>query len=201
MLITAPGAEARAAEAADQLDANLRLNEKLLHPEDEAPGWFRAVKKTGYWWFLICVAIALPIVLLVGSGGVGQRIAIGLTVGLGLGFVSSAVLGSIGNYQARRTIRAKAHATVQELAAIARTAPARAEETAAAVIGADARLESQVHDLLWRSALPDTADGHAARADLDALTARVAPETASRQKTADEELEAKLAQVRKDNGL
>ncbi|WP_454851545.1 hypothetical protein [Promicromonospora soli] len=194
VMITAPGAPGTAAQAVHELDA------ALLDPEEQMPGWFTAVQRTGYWWYLICMVIAVPIALVVIPTEIVGRIIGGLTGGLALAGVSSAVLTLLARIQARRATPRSHFSDVERLSTVVRVAPAGAQKVFDAVVERDARLEPEVHELLWRGA-GHGSDREAAKADLDALLQRVAPDFAAQGAVDDEELAGRLEEVRRLNGL
>jgi hypothetical protein len=191
-IITAPGVEADG--AAQRLDA------VLAGSSGEMPGWFKAVEKLGYWWYLLGVVVVVPIVVLVAPAEMWQRITSGIAGGVLLAILSSAIITSVARAQARSKAAADARSG-GDLKQQARVAPLKARETVDAIVGRNARLEGQVHTLLWRSALSATPDGAAAQKELDALLVTVAPETATEHATGELALEPQLDQIRKRNGL
>lgn len=172
VIITAPSVDADSAAR--------RLDAVLAGADEESPAWYVAVQKTGYWWYLICVALVVPTFLVTGTADILQRVVSGLGGGVMLALVSGAVMNSVAGAQARKK-RAAEVGSASDLKQQARVAPLKAQGAAAAVIGHDAGLEPHVHRLLWRSALSATPDGRAAQAELDALLRQVVPEAAGPQ--------------------
>ncbi|WP_166845565.1 hypothetical protein [Isoptericola sp. BMS4] len=197
IIITAPATpDETAATAANDLDG------LLLRPTaEELPGWFRRVQKLGYWWYLVCVVVTVPVFAALGSAPTGTRLAIGAGAGVTLALLSGAAMNSIAHAQARREASAGARARRDSLRDVARVAPPRAQETVPAILEAHPETEAELHRLVWRAAQHQTPDGRDALDHLERLLADAAPGVAAHRTADDEELERKLADLRKRNGL
>ncbi|WP_454851541.1 hypothetical protein [Promicromonospora soli] len=183
-IVTAPGAPTGVAKAVEQLDA------ALDGFSGNVPGWFRAVKKTGSWWYLICVVIAVVVVVAVAPVEIGMRIAIGISAGLFLAVLSGPLLRLLATAQSRAAGVASADRVIADVAGTARPIQQGVVERATAVIDNGAAPEDAVHALVWRAA--QGSSDEAAAAELLALWRKAAPEQASAHQARMEQYQAQL---------
>lgn len=183
-IVTAPGTPTGVAKAVEQLDA------ALDGFSGNVPGWFRTVRKTGSWWYLICVAIAVVVVVAVSPAEIGMRIAVGIAVGVLLAVLSGPLLRLLATAQSRAVGTASADRVITDVAGTARPIPQGVVDRAAAVLDNGAAPEDTVHALVWRAA--QGSSDEAAAAELVALWRRAAPEQASAHQARMERYQAQL---------
>lgn len=193
-LITAPRAPAGVDEGAERLDA------ALAGFTGPIPGWFRGFERLGAWWYPIWAVAGGLIAFALVSTALG--VAAGMTAGLVLAYLSAFTINIAAQARARRTGSASSTQVIAEVDLLARIAPTGARDLADAVLKHDARLEHQVHSLLWRSVKQTrTADGDTAAAELRALLEQTAPDHAAERSSAARRLEEQIKQLKEDGKL
>jgi hypothetical protein len=190
-IITAPDAPRDVGASVAKLD--LALN-GFTGPK---PAWYRAIEKTGYWWYLICMIVGVAVVLPIGSAPIGGRVAAGMGAGILLAPISGALIGLAVRAADRRKSGTTPEKIERKLKRVARRIAPDAHGTVDLVLDRDPQREAQVHDLLWGTA----AGSDAAFNEIEALIAEVAPEVAAERKAAAEDLLKQLDDAKKRTGL
>lgn len=179
-IITAPGAGAEAAAAAERLD--LALN-RFAGP---MPTWYRLVQRTGYWWYPLCMLVCAVVLVAIPGGTTSGRVVAGLGLGVLVAPLSGAAMTSV----ARAVTRGRSNTTpeniTKKLRGVARRGYDTFHETVDIVLEHDPSQEDRLHELLWRA----TKLSDSVLAEIESLIAEVAPDVAAARKA---ELKASIA--------
>src|SRR5690606_16024512 len=190
VIVIAPGQPAGADDAVARIDA------ELGGATGAEPSWFTALQKLGYWWYAICIAVGILVLLLVSDASVALRVGSGIGVGIVLAVVSSLVLGTIARAQARSGTSADTTPSALEAGGVARLAWGTIPEQVTAILTKDPALDERVHVRAWRAARATTPDGQDALEELTALWTEADPHAASAQ---DAEVERMKQAIREAN--
>lgn len=189
-IITAPDAPADVGASVERLDLALH---GFTRPQ---PVWYRVIESTGYWWYLVCMIIAVAVVVLVGTAPLEYRIAAGLGAGILLAPVSGWLIGSAARAVDRRKSGTTPEKVERRLKPVARKIRTDAQDTVDIVLDRAPQREAEMHDLLWRS----TTLSDAVFNEIEAMIAQVAPDVAAERKASVDDLVRRMDDAKKKQG-
>ena len=176
--ITGPdAAPAEVSGALARLDA---ASAAVTNPE--RPGWYRAISKLGYAWYLVIAALTFAISLGAGSP-VTRSLFYAVVAAAVLGPITGGLLSSVARKQA--TVEGAEESSRAAAAAerhVVRIPQDGVVEAVRAVLTADPSQDGRVRELAWRISATDDIDSDpgadAAASELFALQDRLHPEGA-----------------------
>lgn len=189
-IVTAPGAT-DVGEAVERVDAALEGY------AGKVPGWFAAVQKLGYWWYGICIVVALALMFTVGSGNVSFKVASAVFLGVVGAPVTGWILLTLAKLQSRITGAPSAKQALAEFADRARPISEETRSQVETVLAKDPSLEPKLHRLAW-NITPDrhSTENPGARKELEGLWAEADPEGAAEVAALVAEMDAKIAALK-----
>ena len=183
-IVTAPS-------AGDVDDAVARVDAALDGYTGKVPGWFTAIKKLGYWWYAVCIAVLLVLALVLVPAGIGFRLTIGIVGGVVAAPLSGWALLLLAKLQSRSTGAASTEQALADVADRARPVTGETRYQVETVLDRTPDLEKKVHQLAWRSS-----QDAEARKSLEGLWEKAAPEEAAARAARIAEVEAGIADLK-----
>ncbi|TWJ08270.1 hypothetical protein LX16_4495 [Stackebrandtia albiflava] len=190
LIVTSPGPQSNVREAVRRLD------DALAGFPGAVPGWFRALERLRYRWYVICVVVAAAALAVAFPERIWLSLLYGVGVGIAFAPLSSALARSVAHLQVRATTGKRAAQVITELAAEARPFPLP-REWVDAVLGVEPEREHRVHLLAWSAADPagGGSDGPAAR-ELVRLWRQADPSSAAELDALQERLQGMARELR-----
>jgi hypothetical protein len=169
------GAPREIARSFDRLDAAF-----AAVTDPERPGWYRAVSKLGYAWYLVIAAITFSIAFATSSGALLALVYAVIAAAV-LGPVTAGLLGVVARKQATVDGAAEvARSTVAAERHVVRIAQVGVVEAVRDVLMADPAQDGHVRRLAWRISATDDLrsdpGADAAAGELFALQDRLRPD-------------------------
>ncbi len=193
-IITAPG-------ATDVDDAVVRVDAALDGFPGPVPRWFRGLERLGRWWYVICLAVTVPVAIAVAPADMAWRVAAGLSSGLILAPVSGMILHQVARLHSRVGGSPSAEQSLSDAADAARLAPGTVVRKAEAILRKDAGLEPTIHGLSWRAAAQETPDARSAAQELLSLWEQADPEGAAAHVAEMERVRASIRDLKEPGDL
>jgi hypothetical protein len=193
-IITAPG-------ATDVDDAVVRVDAALDGFPGPVPRWFRGLERVGRWWYVVCLAVTVPVAIAVAPADMAWRVAAGLSSGLILAPLSGMILHQMAKLHSRVGGSPSTQESLARTTDAARPAPGTVVQQAESILRTDPHLEPTVHRLSWRAAEPATSDGQTAAMELFSLWQEVDPRAAAAQVAEIEQIRASIRELKEQGKL
>jgi hypothetical protein len=194
LYVIAPGSTATEAEIADAMDRHDGLGGGWAGPK---PGWYKAVERVGYWWYLIASVLGSVFFIIFSPADepMWLKALLGLSAGPVILLVIQLLVFGIAWFQVKLSGGDK-KAVLREANKIAR--PAFGHDQIGAILAMDPSAEPELHRLCWTASGVGEQGRGAAMDQIHELWRRADPGAAAKRDEMIRDTQEKLARFRKD---